>query len=31
MQHFFINTYLIEYDRHFLSTYFIVNPFELPY
>ena len=30
-QHFFINKYLIEYNRHFLSTYFLVNPFELPY
>ena len=30
-QHFFIDTYLIEHNRHFLSTYFFVNPFELPY
>ena len=30
-QHFFIDTYLIEYNRHFLSAYFFVNPFELPY
>ena len=30
-QHFFIHTYLIEHNRHFLSTYFFVNPFELPY
>ena len=29
--HFFINTYLIDHDRHFLSTYSFVNPFELPY
>ena len=29
-QHFFINTYLIEYNRHFLSTYFF-NPFDMPY
>ena len=28
-QHFFINTYLIEQNRHFLSTYIFVNPFEL--
>ena len=30
-QHFFINTYFIKYNRHFLSTYFCVNPFVLPY
>ena len=30
-QHFFINTYFIEHNRHFLSTHFFVNPFELPY
>ena len=30
-QHFFIDTYLIEHNRNFLSTYFFVNPFELPY
>ena len=30
-QHFFIDTYLIDYQRHFLSTYFFLNPFELPY
>ena len=29
-QHFFIDTYLIEHNRLF-STYFFVNPFELPY
>ena len=31
MQDFFIDTYLIEHNIHFLSTYFCVNPFELPY
>ena len=30
-QNFFINTYFIEHNRHFLSTYFFVNPFELQY
>ena len=30
-QHFFIDTYLIEHNRHFLSTYFFVNHFELSY
>ena len=30
-QHFFIDTYLIEHNRHFLPTYFFVHPFELPY
>ena len=30
-QNFFIDTYLIEHNRHFLSTYFFLNPFELPY
>ena len=23
-QHFFINTYLIEHNRHFMSTYFLL-------
>ena len=30
-QHFFINTNFVEHNRHFLSTYFLVDPFELPY
>ena len=30
-QHFFINTNFVEYNRHFLSTYFLVDPFILPY
>ena len=30
-QHLFIDTYLIEHNRHFLSTYFFVNPLELLY
>ena len=29
--HFFIDTYLIEHNWIFLSTYFFVKPFELPY
>ena len=31
MQHFFINTYFIEHNRYFWSTYFFVDPFVLPY
>ena len=27
----YIYIYLIEHKRHFLSTYFFVNPFKLPY
>ena len=27
----YIYIYLIEHNRHFLSTYFFVNPFKLPY
>ena len=27
----YIYIYLIEHNRHFLSTYFLVNSFELPY
>ena len=27
----YIYIYIIEHNRHFLSTYFFVNPFELPY
>ena len=30
-QHFLIDSYLIELKRHFLSTNFFVNPFELQY
>ena len=30
-QHFFINTNFVEHHRHFLSTYFLVDPFILPY
>ena len=30
-QHFFINTNFVEHDRHFLSIYFLVDPFVLPY
>ena len=30
-QHFFINTNFVEYYRHFQSTYFLVDPFILPY
>ena len=30
-QHFFIDTYLVKPNRHFLSTYFFANPFELPH
>ena len=30
-QHFFINTNFVEHNRHFLSIYFLVYPFILPY
>ena len=30
-QHFFINTNFVEHNRHFLSTYFLVDSFVLPY
>ena len=30
-QHFFINRYFVEHNRYFLSTYFFVDPFILPY
>ena len=30
-QHFFVNTIFIEHNRHFLSTYFLLDPFVLPY
>ena len=29
--HFFINTNFVEHNRHFLSTYFLLDPFVLPY
>ena len=31
MQHFFVNTKFIEHNRHFLSTYFLLDLFVLPY
>ena len=30
-QHFFVNTNFIKYNRHFLSTYFLLDPFVYPY
>ena len=30
-QHFFVNTNFIKYNRHFLSTYFLLDPLVLPY
>ena len=30
-QHFFINTNFVEHNRHFPYTYFLVDPFILPY
>ena len=30
-QHFFINTNFVEHNWYFLSTYFLVDPFILPY
>ena len=30
-QHFFISSNFVEYNRYFLSTYFLVDPFKLPY
>ena len=30
-QHFFVNTNFIKHNRHFLSTYFLLDPFEFPY
>ena len=29
--HFFINTNFVEHNKNFLSTYFLVDPFILPY
>ena len=31
MQHFFVNANFIKHDRHFMSTYFLLDPFEFPY
>ena len=31
MQHFFIHTNFIEHNRHFLSIYFLLDQFVLPY
>ena len=30
-QHFFVNTNFIKRNRHFMSTYFLLDPFEFPY
>ena len=30
-QHFFVNTNFIKHNRHFMSTYFLLDPFEFPY
>ena len=30
-QHFFVDTNFIKHNRHFMSTYFLLDPFELPY
>ena len=30
-QHFFVNTNFIKHNWHFLSTYFLLDPFEFPY
>ena len=30
-QLFFINTHFIKHDRHFMSTYFLLDAFEFPY
>ena len=30
-QHFFINTNFVEHNRHFVSTYFLADPFIQPY
>ena len=30
-QHFFVNTDFIKHNRHFMSTYFLLDPFEFPY
>ena len=30
-QHFFVNTNFIKHNRYFMSTYFLLDPFEFPY
>ena len=30
-QHFFVNANFIKHKRHFMSTYFLLDPFEFPY
>ena len=30
-QNFFVNANLIKHNRHFMSTYFLLDPFEFPY
>ena len=30
-QHFFVNTNFIKHNRHFMPTYFLLDPFEFPY
>ena len=30
-QHYFVNTNFIKHNRHFMSTYFLLDPFEFPY
>ena len=30
-QHFFVNTNFVEHNRYFLSTYFLLDPFVMPY
>ena len=30
-QHFFVNANFIQHNRHFMSTYFLLDPFEFPY
>ena len=30
-QHFFVDTNVIKHNRHFMSTYFLQDPFEFPY
>ena len=30
-QHFFVNANFIKHNRHFMSTYFHLDPFEFPY
>ena len=30
-QHFFVNANFIKHNRHFMSTYFLLDPFKFPY